>query len=463
MGAANFGAPGGAHPIEEYARVLSGDFSDEALKAVAQLVAENALPCVAVSILNGLMNHSTAPRDAHFYERKAAIAGIVSTVRFRYESAPNRIGPDGTGPAIVSIADVLTREEPPHEFLWGPYVATHALTLMSAHGGVGKSALALQIAMHVSAGVSFLNVPVVRAMTLYFSAEDSASVVRRRVSHLCRYYGANPEEIDRNLHVLDATDAAVLFEENMRERETRLTETFVALEQYVKAKRIRFLVVDNSSDTFAGNPLDRSQVTRFIRELVRLVRAQGGAVLLLSHVAKATARAGARQINAEGYADSAAWNNAARGRLFLYEDGEQVVLEHQKSNYGPKAEPLRLTRLPGCGFGLADDSRNHRREPRDDSSSVFPILLEMVYEFNARGDWISSSEQSPSTNAHAKLKLEPRFPSLNKAQTMAMFRDMQRKGLIRVEAYQRANRHVGERWALTEAGLALIRRPPDSQ
>lgn len=456
-------------PVERQAelvtRILSGDVFHDSLRDFAASLAANGMrDGAAVNLLYALMDASSAPHDARWLARRGEIPGLVTSAQAKFGPSQTTLHGAAPTPVVVTIADLLTREEPPHPFLWGKHIPSGALTLLGAHGGVGKSGFGLQLAAHVSAGVDFLNAPVSKATTLFFSAEDAGSVVRRRLGHLCRHHGIDPIELAKNLHIVDATEAGVLFAEDVRERKITPTATFGALEAFIEANGIKFVVVDNSSDTFAGNPFDRAQVTQFVRALVRVVAPRDGAVLLLSHVAKATARAGARPTNAEGYADSAAWNNAARSRLFMYEDGEQIVLEHQKSNYGPKADPLRLTRLQGCGVSVAVTlgDKNSSFPQRSDETLV-PRLLEMLREFYVRGDWISSSANSPGTNAHAMLKKEPGFPALGKAETMALLRDMQRQGLIRAETYQRSNRHSGERWAVTELGLARMRPPSATQ
>jgi RecA-family ATPase len=75
------------------------------------------------------------------------------------------------------------------------------------------------------------------------------------------------------------------------------------LKTLIEAEGVGFLIVDNASDSFGANPIDRQAVTKFIRALVRLVQCNGGAVLLLSHVNKTTSRNSAKQADSEGYAE----------------------------------------------------------------------------------------------------------------------------------------------------------------
>lgn len=373
-------------------------------------------------------------------------------------------GDDDIGMRPISIADVLSRLEPPHEFIWGGYVPAQAATLLSAHGGIGKSSLALQLAMHVSMGLEFLGQRTVQAQTLYFSAEDSGEVIRRRVAAMCNTHQIEPATLAKNLHILDATDAAILAAEDPKLRRLQLTSHYEDLHRYIEANNIRFLVIDNSSDTYAGNNLDRTQVTQFVRSLARLVRKRKGAVLILGHLPKVAGKRDGKPNEGDSYADSAAWHNASRSRLLMYEGKDGLVLEHVKTNYGAKAAPMRLERLDGCGVRLAsvdafdfnDITLKQTRNATQQQEQATKILLSMLIEYYDRGEWVANMPSSPGTNPHAMFKNEGRFPKLNKAETIAIFREMSRNGYITVEQYTRSNRHRGERWSPTAIGRAYL-------
>lgn len=368
----------------------------------------------------------------------------------------------------VSVADVLTRPEADHVFLWGGIIPIEALTLLAAHGGVGKSTFALQLLICTAVGKDFLGLPTRKSRGLFFSAEDAGSVIRSRLRGLCLAEQIDPADLDERLYVLDATEAGILVAEQWPQRRLTPTTTFERLAQFIEDKDIEFLVVDNSSDAFAGNPFDRSQVTQFIRALVGLVSRRGGAVLLLSHVAKVTARAGSKPPDEEGYADSAAWNNAARSRLFMRNDGEEIVLTHPKNNYGPKAEPMRLRRSPEGALRLADSGALDFKSAIASAEAAAcnlkaqkQSLLGLLVEFYDRREWVSTSPTAPGRTPHALFRHELPFPNLSKGATNAVFRLMEREGLIAKETYQKPNRHSGERWAPTEAGRALVLAAPN--
>lgn len=371
----------------------------------------------------------------------------------------------------VKVADVISNPPEPQRYVWGKRIPFGALSLLAAHGGTGKSLFAMQLSAHTSTGRSFLGLETERIKTLFFSAEDSTNTIRRRYAAICEADGIDPAEVESNLIVLDATDAPCLFHEvnitGVRTGEP--TEHYAELKYLIETEGVGFLIVDNASDSFGANPIDRQAVTKFIRALVRLVRDAGGAVLLLSHVNKVTSRNGKKQTDSEGYADSAAWHNAARSRLFLnvVEDNGNLSLGHEKNNYGKKQPPLKLAfRMDGSSLQAIDTEQNEESEANSAAANAMfrkwhrEPILKMIHEFYTRGENISVSPNSPSTNVYSMLKTESNYPpGLNKAECLAVVRDCQRDGLISSETYKKPDRHNAERWALTDKGLQFIGEP----
>lgn len=345
----------------------------------------------------------------------------------------------------VSIADVLTNPQPPHPFAWGPYVPCEALTLLSAHGGIGKSAFGLQLAAHVALGRDFLGHPTKKTNALFFSAEDGTSILRLRIASVCRSHEIEPAQLAQHLHVLDALDASLLWSTDRLNGPGDTTEHYSELAAYIAQHDIGFLVVDNASDTYGGDRNDKSAVTQFVRALVRMVRANGGAVLLLSHVNRTTA---SKSLQSTGsYSDSVAWHNAARSRLFLEGDkGTHLkTLKHEKCNYGPEAEDLTLVTLPGgCGLALAHEDQALGRQSEEAANTVTVLgLIRRLYE---RGIYISTSRSAG--NAFTVLETQPDFPrSMDKRAFWSLMDKAEHRGQLKRERYTNADRKTRERWS----------------
>ena len=370
---------------------------------------------------------------------------------------------------IVSISDVFTNPPEPQGYVWSGRIPFGAVTLLAAHGGTGKSLFSLQLAVSIAVGREFLALPTANLKTIFFSAEDSVDTLRRRVAAICQAEGIDPAKVADNLTLIDATDAAVLFEEVNPKgvRFVAVSENYPTLQKLINDKQIKFAIVDNASDVYAADPINRQYVTQFIRALVRLLpsEATDKAVLLLAHVNRVTAKAGRNQKDTEGYADSAAWHNATRSRLFLnaIDDAGGLELKHLKNNFGVTQPQLDIQfRDDGSGFyvpnALNDDTRAANKAATDQKHKL--AILGIIREYYGRGEWIGS-EPTSRNNAHAMLKHETTYPFTKddrdeRENCVSLLRECQREKLLVVETYRKSGRD-NNRWALTEKADDLLK------
>ena len=370
-------------------------------------------------------------------------------------------GPAQVGFADVSISDVLTDPEPPHKFVVGGIVPAGALTLFSGHGGSGKSTMAIELAMHVAIGRPYLGMAVEQTNVLIMSAEDGAGVLRQRIGKLCRRHGIEPSELAKRLTVLDATSDPILWASNGR-NSAGPTDAYNRLAQRCNTDKIGLMVVDNSSDAFSGDAFDKSGVTQFVRHLTRCVSANNGAVVLLAHVNRTTASG---SINSTGsWADSVAWHNAARSRLYLDNSSDRLQLVHEKSNFGPLAKTLQLTRHPDGGFTTQNGNIN-------DSAGLLVDVLRFVQTLTSEGGWVGTSMHGTTANniARKQYRDHPNYPAALRGgarnqDAHRTIRDLLQMGFLISEKrwhgaadakYKRNNDKPNGLW-LTDAGLNFL-------
>ncbi len=193
-------------------------------------------------------------------------------------------------------------------------------------------------------GRDLFGIPTPRCRVALFSGEDGADLLRHRLLWICNMMGVDPAELDGWVHILDATEGdPTLFAEMSVDgrRIGATTGTYEALARYLDVHSIDLLVVDNMSDAFDANEIERAKVRAFMRSLVQLRQDRRLTVLLLAHVDKGTARG--ERIGSESYSGSTALHNSARSRLFLSKDKDGgLTLEQQKHNLGPLHAPLTL-------------------------------------------------------------------------------------------------------------------------
>jgi hypothetical protein len=390
----------------------------------------------------------------------AALTGDMDAALSRARDALARAdvesGAQSEAPELFRFVDLGQLGSPPEPqgWAWHAYMPAGHVTLLGGHGGAGKSTLALMVAACMASGRECFGKATMPARVCYFSGEDPAGLLLTRLARICRLLDLDLQQVRERLHILDASDAdPVLFAELRANgvRSGATTPTYAALAGYIESHRIDVLIVDNASDVFDGDEIHRASVRAFVRSLVQLIRPHNGAVLLLAHVDKSTSRAGKAQIHGEAYSGSTAWHNSVRSRLYLYETGPGTFeLLHQKSNLGPKAQPLALDWPTDGVFQVATTAGGMVADiaARCDTSA----LLGLIHEYTMRGEYVSTAPNSRA-NAQAFCR-ESKYPrGLKPADAAALLRNAERSGFIERIAYKGADRKPRERWGLTPKGL----------
>jgi putative DNA primase/helicase len=379
------------------------------------------------------------------------------------------IGPHGSidsqamldpAPSFVEVPldDLRESSISPQRWYWHEYMPAGHVTLLAGHGGVGKSTFALMLAASIAVGTEFLGVLTTKARVAYFSAEDSGDVVRARLARVCAALGFAHDAVRSSLTVLDATDGdPVLFTQLQRER-AATTPAFERLAGDLSGRGVEVVVIDNASEVFAASEIDRTQVAGFVRSLRKL----GRAVLLVSHVDKASAR---NQGGSQSYSGSTAWHNSARSRLLLVEAKLPGTLElrHEKSNLGRLRDPLLLKRVGAGLMALAPDQVDAAVAgvERSDADKTM-ALLRLIHEAASRGEYAACSHVS-TTNPARLFSKEPTYPpGLRAMGVVELLRNAQRDGLVIREGYKDAGRKDRERWAVTPKGVEHIGAAPSA-
>lgn len=389
-------------------------------------------------------------RRARFYERMEAAAASNDGAA---DDAAQSEMPLFT---IVPTADLAHAQPPAPEYWWANYLPAGVVTLLGAHGGAGKSTIALMLAVCVSQGLPLFGIPTKRGRVAFFSAEDPASLVRYRLHTICRFLHVDPAALDGWLHALDATagEPTLFHEVNHKgSKQGQTTPTYAALRDYFDRHHIDVLLVDNASDAFDASEIDRSRVRGFVRALARAAQTRAGAVLLLAHVDKGTSRG--ERAGTESYSGSTAWHNSVRSRLYLSRDKDgTLLLEHQKHNLGKLCEPLSL-RWPEGGLPLVDLPTQPFVQHIADSVNT-KALLKLIHEFSERGEHVGTATTS-RTHAGKLLRGQQGFPTkLRDPELFDLLRLAERRGLlVRALVRSQGRGHEKEVWTVTQSGADL--------
>ncbi len=361
-----------------------------------------------------------SPRDASV-EGPASIPGADADAATSLQA---RLVPlvdlDAADPALFFVESILPAGE---------------VTLLGGHGGLGKSYIALLLALHIVTRPTFGNLAIRESTVLFYSAEDGAATLRYRVRRLCAAHAIDPATLDGKLHLLDMSDDdAALHRECVRytageKRVSLTTATLDDLAELVRELNPGVVIVDGASDTYDDNEVDRARVRAFVRSLRQRIARPGRAVLLLAHVNKITAKAGSAA-DGEAYSGSTAWHNSVRSRLALTGEADGVLtLQHQKANLGSKADPIQIEFrsgvpcLVGQGAHPAADVIAGRERERDEQDKV--RLLAMIRRFEQLGERVPASATGPCT-AHRLLRDEIGFPeNTDSSRLMRLLRELQ--------------------------------------
>jgi putative DNA primase/helicase len=356
----------------------------------------------------------------------------------------------------VNVADIFISPSPPPDFIWEGLIPRGVVTLLGAHGGTGKSMMALMLAVSVALGRQLWGCPTKQVKALFLSLEDSSSVVRHRLANICKIWSIDPDELHRWLHIVDGTEYPELFVAEGRGK-GELTQSYAEMVAMIEAKGIGFLIVDNASDAFGADEIQRRHVRGFIRSLTLAIRQTNAGCLLLAHVDKNTSR-NQRAEGGEGYSGSTAWHNSARSRLFLVRENSGLLkLDHQKSNFGKKLEPIMLEwpehgLLELTGSGGDVDGLLTQHQGRQDDEKVGKLLA-LIAEYESRSQYMASGTTSKS-NPYAVMESDRQFQrlKLNRQDTKRLITQCHRAKWIEILEYKTPDRKMHQRWTLTNDG-----------
>lgn len=278
-------------------------------------------------------------------------------------------------PRPVAIMDCFTNT-PPIPDLVLPGLRVASVGSIVSPGGTGKSMLALQFALFVSAGIDHLGIlteisraadfanadqPARTGKVVYLSAEDGADVLHERLFALGAHLSPQQREaVASNLQLLDMTaQGGDLFESEFRRAvEEEMTDA-------------RLLIIDTLRTFHSQDESDNGQMSLLITWLRRMAVVKQCAIIFLHHTSKAATLNGLGDVQQASRGASALTDNI-RWQAFLAGlskdetlDGKVVLPEERglfvrygvsKQNYGKKMADVWLRRGEGGVMSRVDGS-----------------------------------------------------------------------------------------------------------
>ncbi|CAB4136603.1 AAA domain containing protein [uncultured Caudovirales phage] len=445
-------------------------YHENITRLAASLVSGGMFPGAAVEFLYSLMDQAKpSARDEEQLRRwETRRAEIPRAVKSAEKYAPEERKPPqitvnlGSSPTDQAPAPTSgdlkpldwatlehTTPEPTHWRVDG-WLPERTVTLLAANGGVGKSNLSLQMGVAMATGTEFVGLPTKPSRVLVISGEDEGRTVHFRVANICQDLQIPLSSLADRMMVYDMTQTdCVLW------RDGQPTQRMQWLADAVVRHRAEVVIIDNASDVFADNENDRTAVRGFMRCLNTIAGGTGAAMLLLAHVDKASVRAGAGLDSNSTFSGSTAWNNSARSRwAMVRDDSGAVAIRHEKCNLGPLQEEIRLEFDPHAKvfrpFGTVPGNKAAAMLVRNAHRAA---ILKLIGRHAAQGVNLSMKANAPSTNVYNVLADDPDFPArLDRKTFFGLLRDLENESLIGQEQYKKANRTLGQRVVLTQAG-----------
>jgi len=358
------------------------------------------------------------PRQTKAADRGDRSAKSLDALKTEHAAAKNDLG----WPEPLDLEALSKKEPEPPKFIMADWLPCGYMTLFAGHGGMGKSGIALHLAICMAFGIPFFGIPVERRRVIYLSCEDREDLLHWRLTRMCAYLGLDMADAKGWLKIHDLVGRdSVLW--GARDRDGKsLTAAYGFLIERVDEYQSEVIVVDGITDTYDGMGGSSSEIKRFVNSLVAMIPADRGAVLLIGHIDKASARNSATGIkNTEGYSGAAGWHNSARARWYLSPETEKddedgttsktgpLCLELQKSNLGRLDQKMAFTwdddahifigqRTIATPFDL-------RHQDREEQAGILRALKSCL----DAGVYVPAATTGPRT-AFMVLSNRPEFP-----------------------------------------------------
>lgn len=367
-------------------------------------------------------------------------------------------------PPSLDLESLAERTPEPPRFIVPDWLPCGYATLFAGHGGVGKSGIALHLAVCIAAGAPFFGMELEARRVLYLSCEDRESVLHWRLARIAQHLNLKLADLRGRLEVIDLVGAETILWE--KTRDGCLMAPWFELQKRMRVYQTEVLFVDGISDTYGGNENAKAEVKRYVNSLVRLIDPNRGAIVLIGHIAKPAASG---LPTTEGYSGTTGWHNSVRARWYLYpetesaEDGGRatktgdLMLELQKSNLGQTDQTMRFQwdksahLFIGQSASLSAFDRKHQERTEQDG---------IVSAFRTCEHHVPAATTGRRTAYHV-LAAQPSFPPALKGDSGTKKRRFWRHietlrsmNIVRESSIRRADRHIAHVLVLVSKGNA---------
>lgn len=312
----------------------------------------------------------------------------------------------------LPFSQLLNNSYPDIYWAWSGLVLQGEVNLLYGNGGVGKSLLALYLAMSVASGRPLLGHPVQQMPVLGLFAEDGEREVQRRMRQIMDQDEAFHEDLPIRLWCQPSEDTvlAIVDDNGVVVEQPRL---FALRSELARLGQPALVILDGFADLFALNENLRLPVNAALKRVLgSLCRDYDATIVVLAHPSKASMNDGTH------YSGSTAFNNGVRQRLTLErkttasganeDELAQRTLKVSKSNYGSNEE----LDMWFYGYDIEFMPRGPSTSPEEKRNAILKVMLELIdnevrviNRNGAAGDARTLSDFTKTLNERTGMKL----------------------------------------------------------
>jgi len=237
---------------------------------------------------NDQKNYTPSLEDAKAYLEKY-LQVLPRELREKYERfnvhmLTDALTADNAAPGLESLlpalktvqaSTILSTEYPPIPFIIPDYLPS-GLTFLIGKPKVGKSWLALQLALSASTRGKMLNRDVEKGRVLYLALEDNERRLQGRMQK-------------QNWTSADSSDVEFMFSDMFRDQITALnTGGGRRLLKYIEKQKYKVVIVDTFTRAIQGDQLDPAEMTEAVGHLQQYAINKGIALIIIDHMTKNT-------------------------------------------------------------------------------------------------------------------------------------------------------------------------------
>ena len=272
------------------------------------------------------------------------------------------INPDTTKYKLISYHELMAEPAKPMEWVLDRMIPKVGVSILAGDGGIGKSWLALDLALCVASGAKFLGrFQVTQGKVLIIDEEGCETSTRLR----CEDLHTGTPIVNRNLDICFSENNGINIDnDNDLEWLIKTTKDFGP----------SLVIIDSLIRVHTKDENSANEMQGVLRQAKRLADECNTSILFVHHTSKPYQ--GRQKTSLRGSTDI---RNFVDSVLFVYKKWQHKVVEHDKSRFGIAVEPFgfEITDVNGgVRLDTVDINQNYQRESKwaEAERLIFSVL-----------------------------------------------------------------------------------------